>query len=112
MTYYHKMGAIPHKRHTQFRQPNGSLYHEELMGTRGFSGIQSLLYHLHPPTQIQKIVMQKMVDIAYADTDSLHHRHLLTATVAAGGEGAGARVPLMANAGVFICFPPPPDDMP
>ena len=112
MTYYHKMGAIPHKRHTQFRQPNGSLYHEELMGTRGFSGIQSLLYHLHPPTQIQKIVMQKTVDIAYADTDSLHHRHLLTATVAAGGDAVEARIPVMANADVCIYVARPTEAMP
>ena len=48
MSYYCKRGTVPHKRHTQFRQPDGTLYHEELMGTRGFSGIQSLLYHLRP----------------------------------------------------------------
>ena len=65
MTYYYKMGSIPHKRHTQFRQPDGSLYHEELMGIHGFSGIQSLLYHLHPPTQIQKIGLDRTVDISY-----------------------------------------------
>ena len=46
MTYYYRLGDIPHKRHTQFRQSNGSLYHEELIGVHGFSGVQSLLYHL------------------------------------------------------------------
>ncbi|GAB4184190.1 MAG: homogentisate 1,2-dioxygenase [Coleofasciculaceae cyanobacterium] len=111
MSYYYKMGSIPHKRHTQFRQPNGSLYHEELMGTRGFSGIQSLLYHLHPPTQIQKILMEKTVDIAYAEPGSLHHRHLRTATVAAGGDAIAARVPLMANADVCICVAHPTEPM-
>ena len=50
MSYYFTLGQIPHKRHTQFRQPDGSLYHEELMGIRGFSGDKSLLYHLRPPT--------------------------------------------------------------
>lgn len=105
------MGSIPHKRHTQFRQPNGSLYHEELMGTRGFSGIQSLLYHLHPPTQIQKILMEKTVDIAYAEPGSLHHRHLRTATVAAGGDAIAARVPLMANADVCISVAHPTEPM-
>lgn len=59
MTYYYKLGNIPHKRHTQFRQSDGSLYHEELISIRGFSGIQSLLYHLHPPTQIYKILPEK-----------------------------------------------------
>ena len=56
MSYYYQLGKIPHKRHTQFRQPDGSLYHEELISTLGFSGIQSLLYHLHPPTQVERIV--------------------------------------------------------
>ena len=35
---------------TQFRPPEGSLYHEEVMGIHRFAGIQSLLYHLRPPT--------------------------------------------------------------
>ena len=55
MSYYFKLGQIPHKRHTQFRQPDGSLYHEELMGLRGFSGRKSLLYHLRPPTEVSQI---------------------------------------------------------
>lgn len=111
MTYYYKLGSIPHKRHTQFRQSDGSLYHEELMGLYGFSGVQSLLYHLHPPTQIQKILMEKTVDIAYAEPGSLHHRHLRTATVAAGGDAIAARVPLMANADVCISVAHPTEPM-
>lgn len=55
MTYYHKLGQIPPKRHTQFRQPDGSLYAEQLVGTLGFSGVSSLLYHQHPPTRIARI---------------------------------------------------------
>ena len=48
MTYYHRLGSFPHKRHTQFRQADGSLHHEEVMGIHGFAGIQSILYHLNP----------------------------------------------------------------
>jgi homogentisate 1,2-dioxygenase len=44
MPFYHTLGSIPHKRHTQFRKPDGDLYREEVMGTKGFSGIQSILY--------------------------------------------------------------------
>ena len=29
MSYHLRRGDVPHKRHTQFRQPDGSLYHEE-----------------------------------------------------------------------------------
>jgi len=111
MTYYYKMGTIPHKRHTQFRQPDGSLYHEELMGIHGFSGVQSLLYHLHPPTQIQKIVLEKTVDYSYEEQGSLRHRHLHTATVTAGGDAVEARVLLMANADICISVARPTESM-
>ena len=85
MTYYYKLGKIPHKRHIQFRQTEGSLYHEELIGIHGFSGIKSLLYHLHPPTQVQKILLESKVNISYEELAPLRHRHLRAATVAAGG---------------------------
>ena len=52
MPYYKKLGNIPHKRHTQFRKPDGKLYSEQLFSTEGFSSDYALLYHLHPPTQI------------------------------------------------------------
>lgn len=33
MPIYHHLGQLPPKRHTQFRQADGSLYHEQLFGT-------------------------------------------------------------------------------
>lgn len=102
MTYYYKLGNIPHKRHTQFRQANGSLYHEELISIHGFAGVQSLLYHLHPPTQIEKILRDETVEIPFAETGALLHRHLRTATVETGGDAIASRVPLMANTDVCI----------
>ncbi|GAB1430729.1 homogentisate 1,2-dioxygenase [Ignavibacteria bacterium] len=52
MPIYQSVGHIPPKRHTVFRQPDGTLYHEELFGTEGFSGKSSLLYHAAPPTKV------------------------------------------------------------
>lgn len=53
--FYHRLGKIPRKRHVQFRQEgNGQLYAEELVGTQGFSGVSSLVYHLHPPTIVKR----------------------------------------------------------
>ncbi len=52
MTYYRRVGDVPHKRHTQFRRPDGGLYAEELMGQEGFSSESALLYHRHLPTAI------------------------------------------------------------
>lgn len=102
MTYYYKLGNIPHKRHTQFRQANGSLYHEELISIHGFAGVQSLLYHLHPPTQIEKILLEETVEIPFAEPGALLHRHLRTATVETGGDAIASRIPLMANTDVCI----------
>jgi homogentisate 1,2-dioxygenase len=111
MSYYYKLGKIPHKRHTQFRQPNGSLYHEELISIHGFSGVQSLLYHLRPPTQIQKILLSQTVELPYEEPGPLRHRHLRTATVAAGEDAIASRVPLMANADICISVARPRQKM-
>jgi len=55
MPVYHKLGEIPHKRHTVFRKPDGNLYYEQLFGTEGFHGMSSLLYHVHRPTMIREV---------------------------------------------------------
>lgn len=55
MSRYHTLGKIPPKRHTTFEKSEGGYYQEELFGTAGFSGISSLLYHIHPPTVVTEI---------------------------------------------------------
>jgi len=45
VAHYRSVGQVPRKRHTQFRQPDGRLYAEELMGEEGFSSDCALLYH-------------------------------------------------------------------
>jgi homogentisate 1,2-dioxygenase len=52
MPIYHTLGIIPDKRHVVFSQLNGQLYQEELVGTQGFGGLSSLVYHLYPPTRV------------------------------------------------------------
>lgn len=54
MPFYQRHGKTPDKRHTVYRQPNGKLYNEELVGTQGFSGMSSLVYHVHPPTRVKR----------------------------------------------------------
>ena len=46
MPIYQRRGDVPRKRHIQFRD-NGTLLTEEVMGFEGFSGNESILYHLH-----------------------------------------------------------------
>ncbi|HQQ93048.1 MAG TPA: homogentisate 1,2-dioxygenase [Bacteroidia bacterium] len=56
MPIYHKLGNIPQKRHVVFQSPQGKHYYEQLFGTEGFSGMQSILYHVHRPTQVKEIL--------------------------------------------------------
>ncbi len=55
MPQYHTLGQIPHKRHTQFRKPDGTLYAEELVSTHGFSNVYSLIYHAYAPTLVKSV---------------------------------------------------------
>jgi homogentisate 1,2-dioxygenase len=55
MPFYHKIGNIPHKRHTVFKKPDGSLYYEQLFGTIGFDGMYTNSYHEHRPTMVREI---------------------------------------------------------
>ena len=102
MTYYYKLGDVPHKRHVQFRQPDGSLFHEELMGIHGFAGIQSILYHIHPPTRIREVDVVRSTAIEYEEKGSLRPRHFRSADLPAGGDAVSGRVPLMGNSDVVL----------
>ena len=79
--FYVQRGQIPHKRHTQFRKPDGGLYAEELFGVEGFSGRASLLYHHTPPTQAYGIEKVRDVSIERSEDEALGaHRHRLVNT--------------------------------
>ena len=75
MPFYHRLGELPHKRHTQFRQPDGSLYREQVMGTRGFEGIQSIVYHRRAPTAVLKVEDRGPAPIELEEPGALRHRH-------------------------------------
>ena len=76
MAHYHTLGSIPHKRHTQFRKPDGELYSEQLFSTEGFSNDYSILYHIHPPTEIIKTDEAVNVQPKIAEEKMLKHRSL------------------------------------
>ena len=84
MPHYHKLGSIPHKRHTQFRKPDGTLYSEQLFSTEGFSSDSSLLYHTHPPTQIIKTDKPYSVMPEMAEEKMLQHRSFQGFDIKAG----------------------------
>jgi homogentisate 1,2-dioxygenase len=77
MPHYHSLGQIPPKRHTQFRRPGGELYYEELVSTEGFSSIYSLVYHLAPPTLVERIAEPIDVTPRVAIHRNIQHRSFL-----------------------------------
>lgn len=111
MTYYYKLGDIPHKRHTQFRRQDGSLFHEEVMGIHGFAGIQSILYHIRAPTAVAKTETVRKVEIDYEDQEHLHHRHLRAGSLSPGGDAVEGRVPMMGNQDVLVSIVCPTEPM-
>ncbi|HVA46335.1 MAG TPA: homogentisate 1,2-dioxygenase [Pirellulales bacterium] len=109
---YHRLGEIPRKRHTQFRRPDGQLYHEHLMGSEGFSGIASLLYHLRPPTSIVMTKLLKRLEW-HADADPLlRMRHFQLAQVPPSSGSTLSRTPILYNRDVALSIvrPADPDD--
>src|SRR2546430_5530672 len=98
MPYYRRVGEAPPKRHTHFRQPDGSLYAEELMGQEGFSSDSSLLYHRYPPTAIVAAEAYDPPQQKTTPNRPLKPRHLPTPKLDAGGADAVlGRQHLLAN---------------
>ena len=54
MPFYQRLGDVPRKRHIVFRE-NGTLLTEEVMGLEGFTGNESILYHLQSPCRVMKL---------------------------------------------------------
>ncbi len=107
MAHYVKLGEIPRKRHTRFYKPDGGLYAEQVFGTKGFSGIASILYHANLPTQVAEYKALGDVRPKIRDEEPLRHRHLKTQNFRAHGDPVSGRVPLLVNEDVSmgLCCP-------
>ncbi|MGQ9806296.1 MAG: homogentisate 1,2-dioxygenase [Chlorobiales bacterium] len=105
--FYHRLGAIPPKRHIQFRKPDGSLYAEELMSTKGFSGIYTNAYRQSPPTKIQQIGKTQVLSLTAHREDELRVYHLRMKSAERQGDYLSSRVPILFNADVtlYIALP-------
>ncbi|MEM6772134.1 MAG: homogentisate 1,2-dioxygenase, partial [Bacteroidota bacterium] len=102
MPLYHRLGNIPPKRHTQFRRPDGKLYHEQLFGTIGFDGMSSLLYHLRRPTMVKEIT--EKVDLAptIAEEKTIRSRKLVSFDVPPAKDYLESRKALLVNSTIQI----------
>ena len=95
--HYYSLGQVPPKRHTQFRKPDGSLYHEELFSTEGFSDMYTLLYHANPPTQIVQVDDPFSVVPEVIEDKQLKHRSLNGFKVAPEDDYLKSRKPVLVN---------------
>ena len=95
--HYYSLGKFPQKRHTQFRKPNGELYHEELFSTEGFSDLASLLYHCNPPTQIVQVGEPYSVAPKLISDKQLKHRSLQGFKVPPEDDYLKSRKPVLVN---------------
>jgi homogentisate 1,2-dioxygenase len=111
MPSYYRLGEVPHKRHTQFRTPDGSLYAEELFGEEGFSGMYSLLYHRYPPTRVSKIARYSNACHEEWPQEVHRHHHFKTAGVTPGGDPVSGRRLLMYNNDCTISVARPTEKM-
>ena len=102
MPFYHKLGEIPHKRHTQFKKPDGKLYREEVMGLEGFSSIQSILYHHFLPPRVKMVEDLGPAKPEYVDFGPIRHRAFATHQATPGTDPVSARTPLLGNNDVIL----------
>src|SRR5579863_3001270 len=103
MPSYVRAGSVPHKRHIQFRRPDGGLYAEELFSTKGFESVYSLLYHLRPPTATLDVRAWDRPAVRLMPNEPLRNRHFKTAALELEGlDAIESRTPLLGNADILI----------
>ena len=107
MPFYYKLGTISHKRHTQYRKPDGTLYSEQLFSTEGFSNDYSLLYHTHPPTQIIKTEEQIIVAPRLAEEKMLQHHSFEGFNIKPEKDFLQSRRPVLVNSDCHIVLAAP-----
>ena len=111
MPFYHQLGKIPPKRHTQFRKEDGTLHYEQLFGTIGFVGLSSLLYHLHRPTMVKRVGQSVDVRPQAAVENNLLSRKLEGFQVKPNEDYLKSRVPVLFNSDVTILLSAPSKSM-
>lgn len=103
MPSYVREGSIPHKRHIQFRRPDGGLYAEELLSTKGFESVYSLLYHLRPPTATLDVRAWDRPATQWTSNEPLRNRHFKTASLDGSGcDAIESRRPLLGNGDITV----------
>jgi homogentisate 1,2-dioxygenase len=106
---YERRGDVPQKRHVAFRD-NGTLLTEEVMGYEGFSGNESILYHLQTPCRVQELLEFTPIERHEWVPDAHAWRLLNTKGIDAEGDPVHGRRLLMWNSDVEIAMCRPEDE--
>jgi homogentisate 1,2-dioxygenase len=98
---YEARGSLPKKRHVAFRD-NGTLLTEEVMGFEGFSGNESILYHLRTPCRVTELGVFEPIQREEWVPDAHAHHLFDTRGIDAEGDPVMGRRILMFNDDVEI----------
>jgi len=96
---YESLGKVPAKRHVQVRRDGASseLLTEEVLGYEGFSGNETILYHLHSPCRLDAVGDFTPIERDEWVPDAHVHRLADANPVAPGGDPVSGRQLLMFN---------------
>src|SRR5438270_892274 len=108
---YSSLGQVPRKRHAQVRD-DGRLLVEEVMGYEGFSGNESILYHVHSPCRIAHVGELRTLEREEWIPDAHVHRLADLNPIDSGGDPVNGRRVLMFNGDLEVsaCKPTVPLD--
>jgi homogentisate 1,2-dioxygenase len=103
---YHSLGQVPPKRHAQTRR-DGRLLVEEVLGYEGFSGNESILYHLHSPCRLDDVGAFHPIERDEWVPDTHVHRLADTRPIDAAGDPVRGRRLLMYNGDIEVWLAKP-----
>jgi homogentisate 1,2-dioxygenase len=106
---YLSLGEVPAKRHIQVRR-NGAgspLLTEEVLGYEGFSGNETILYHLHSPCRLSEVGGFAPIRREEWVPEAHVHRLADINAAAAGGDAVSGRQLLMYNNDIEVSVAKP-----
>jgi len=110
---YHSLGSVPAKRHAQVRSDGAGspLLTEEVIGYEGFSGNESIVYHLNSPCRLHEVGEFRPLVREEWVPDTHVHRLADVNPVEPGGDPLTSRRLLMFNNDIEVQVAKPVEDL-
>jgi homogentisate 1,2-dioxygenase len=97
MPFFKSMGQLPRRQFSQFRQPDGAMYFEELTGHVGFFGDGTTMYHRNSPCAIKGAEEVKLAEPKMVSNQPLLPHHIRPKALSFVGDCVTGRIVLMGN---------------